>query len=83
MSINEDIVDLTLVWPNFFLIFYVRVRATSKLGRKTLSAHRHVIYQSNRKESLYLTGHSSGVLDSFNTELELKAERDWVWAKKC
>jgi hypothetical protein len=38
-------------------------RATFKLGRKTVYEHRHVIYQSNQKESLYKTGHSLGVLD--------------------
>ncbi len=31
-------------------------RATFKLGRKTVYEHRHVIYQSNQKESLTLVG---------------------------
>jgi hypothetical protein len=46
------IADLTLVQLNFFHFFFIRALATFKLGRKTTSEHRHVIYQSNQKESL-------------------------------
>jgi len=51
-SNGRVIADVTLVRSNFFHFLGVRVRATLKLGRKTVSEHRRVIYLSNWKESL-------------------------------
>jgi hypothetical protein len=46
-----------------FLFFGGFVHATLDLDRKTMSEHRHVIYQSNQKGVYKTNGQSSGVFD--------------------
>ena len=54
------------------------VGATLKLDRKAMAEHKGVIYQTNQKRALYNIGHSFGVLDPLNKELQLIVAWDWV-----
>ena len=80
---KRDIANLTLARSFFFCFLSDVVRAVIKLGRKTSSKDRGVVYQSNRKGLLYKTGHSLGVLGRAMNYLTINHYQVSFSPKKC